>query len=108
MLLAGKYLYYNYIFFIIQFLLHRGNIHLFLYFHGSRHLIMQKTPFNSTISTRLNVCGQEKQIPGQHQDKIIGTRGTLLTSIMKQLPIFLVAARGNNRFSDSVKTASTD
>lgn len=53
------------------------------------------------------MCGQERQIPGQHQDKIIGTRGTLLASVMKQLPIFLVAARGNNRFSDSVKTAST-
>lgn len=54
------------------------------------------------------MCDQERQIPGQHQDKIIGTRGTLLVLIMKQLTNFLVAARGNNRFPDSVKTASTD
>lgn len=52
--------------------------------------------------------GQERQMPGQHQDKIIGTRDTLQVSIMKQLGNFLVAARGNNRFSVSVKTARTD
>lgn len=47
-------------------------------------------------------------MPGQHQDKIIGRMDTLQASIMNQLGNFLVAARGNNRFSDSAKTARID
>lgn len=72
---------------------------------------MQKTPFNSTMILchyQVKCVWSREANTSQHQDKIIDTRGTLLASVMKQLPNFLVAARGNNRFSDSVKTASTD
>lgn len=44
----------------------------------------------------------------QHQNKIMGSTDTFQVSIRKQLGNFLVATRGNDRFSNSVKTAGTD
>lgn len=51
---------------------------------------------------------QERQMAGQHRDKIMCISDTLWVSIMKLLGNSLAAARGNNRFPDSVKTAKTD
>jgi len=50
----------------------------------------------------------KRQMPRQHQDNIIGATDTLQVSIMKQPGSFLVAARGNNRFSDFMKNVRTD